>query len=222
VVDRRRDRRGELGGDLCLRPQSEPRFPRREHLLADRQPRDRPECDGFLEGRGELLQLGDEHLRRRLDCGHYTQIVWDTTTQVGCAIQACPAGIGSPPPGVTTAWSYVVCDYSPPGNIVGLRPYAAVLAAEVSLSGRVASRDGRGITNAVVTLTGRDNQPHTFITGRSGTFHFDSLAAGETYVVTVQARRFSFDPSSRVYTLNDNVSDADFTAQGGASANDRR
>jgi len=156
------------------------------------------------------------------DCGHYTQIVWDTSTQIGCAIQACDGTFGTPPPGVVGPWSYVVCNYSPPGNVVGERPYDVTLAAEVSLSGRVSSSDGRGITNAVITLTGRDNKPHAVITGRTVVYRFEGLTSGATYVVTVQARRFSFEPSSRVYTLNDNVSDADFTARGMSATTDRR
>ena len=45
------------------------------------------------------------------DVGHYTQIVWRSTTQVGCALAS----------NVTD--DYVVCRYSPPGNIVGLRDF---------------------------------------------------------------------------------------------------
>lgn len=44
-------------------------------------------------------------------CGHYTQIVWKTTTTVGCAKTTCD--------GMTT-W---VCQYDPPGNWVGEKPY---------------------------------------------------------------------------------------------------
>jgi hypothetical protein len=40
------------------------------------------------------------------DVGHYTQIVWAATTQVGCATQTCPDS--SP---------FTVCDYSPPGKL---------------------------------------------------------------------------------------------------------
>lgn len=52
-------------------------------------------------------------------CGHYTQVVWASTTAVGCAMQVCsqnsPFGGGS--------WQLWVCNYAPPGNYVGQRPY---------------------------------------------------------------------------------------------------
>jgi pathogenesis-related protein 1 len=52
-------------------------------------------------------------------CGHYTQIVWRTTTSVGCAISHCTSG--SPFGG--GSWYFAVCDYSPPGNYIGQKPY---------------------------------------------------------------------------------------------------
>jgi pathogenesis-related protein 1 len=47
-------------------------------------------------------------------CGHYTQIVWENTTKVGCAVASCP--------GLTYS-TVVVCNYSPAGNYSGQRPY---------------------------------------------------------------------------------------------------
>jgi len=44
-------------------------------------------------------------------CGHYTQIVWSGTKEVGCAVARR---------GVREVW---VCNYSPPGNFVNMRPY---------------------------------------------------------------------------------------------------
>ncbi|HEV3198977.1 MAG TPA: CAP domain-containing protein [Bryobacteraceae bacterium] len=45
------------------------------------------------------------------ECGHYTQIVWRSTVSVGCAVARG---------GGREVW---VCEYSPPGNVVGQRPY---------------------------------------------------------------------------------------------------
>ncbi len=44
-------------------------------------------------------------------CGHYTQIVWKTTTKVGCAKIECDG------------YNLWVCNYDPPGNWVGEKPY---------------------------------------------------------------------------------------------------
>lgn len=44
-------------------------------------------------------------------CGHYTQVVWKTTKKVGCAKIECDG---------MDIW---VCNYDPPGNWVGQKPY---------------------------------------------------------------------------------------------------
>ena len=44
-------------------------------------------------------------------CGHYTQIVWRATRQVGCAVASDVE---------RQVW---VCEYDPPGNVIGYRPY---------------------------------------------------------------------------------------------------
>jgi hypothetical protein len=54
-------------------------------------------------------------------CGHYTQVVWRNSTNLGCGVQACntnsPFGASFP------NWEIWVCNYLPPGNFVGQRPY---------------------------------------------------------------------------------------------------
>jgi pathogenesis-related protein 1 len=47
--------------------------------------------------------------------GHYTQMVWRNTQEVGCG--AAPPGAGGP------TWSTLVCQYNPPGNYMGQAPY---------------------------------------------------------------------------------------------------
>jgi hypothetical protein len=43
--------------------------------------------------------------------GHYTQMVWRRTTQVGCGIARCGSTV------------VMVCNYSPHGNVIGRAPY---------------------------------------------------------------------------------------------------
>ncbi len=53
-------------------------------------------------------------------CGHYTQVVWRNSTLLGCGITYCTTGS---PFSSSATWYNVVCDYSPPGNYVGQKPY---------------------------------------------------------------------------------------------------
>jgi pathogenesis-related protein 1 len=47
-------------------------------------------------------------------CGHYTQVVWRGTRELGCAIGNCPG---------LTFGNSIVCNYGPGGNVGGQRPY---------------------------------------------------------------------------------------------------
>ncbi|ONH92075.1 hypothetical protein PRUPE_8G152900 [Prunus persica] len=45
-------------------------------------------------------------------CGHYTQVVWRNSARVGCAKVRCNNG-----------GTFIGCNYDPPGNYVGQKPY---------------------------------------------------------------------------------------------------
>ncbi|XP_010245650.1 PREDICTED: basic form of pathogenesis-related protein 1-like [Nelumbo nucifera] len=46
------------------------------------------------------------------ECGHYTQVVWRNSVRLGCAKVHCNNG------GI-----FIICNYDPPGNYIGERPY---------------------------------------------------------------------------------------------------
>jgi len=45
------------------------------------------------------------------DSGHYTQMVWRESQQIGCAKAECSGNV------------IIVCNYDPPGNVLGQKPY---------------------------------------------------------------------------------------------------
>ncbi|XP_051885746.1 GLIPR1-like protein 1 isoform X4 [Pristis pectinata] len=56
-------------------------------------------------------------------CGHYTQIVWDTSYKLGCAVTECPNGLKGT--GLKRSAKIFVCNYAPAGNIIGRGPYTS-------------------------------------------------------------------------------------------------
>lgn len=50
--------------------------------------------------------------------GHFTQIVWKASTKLGCALVPCNGKNGTP-------GNYLVCEYNPPGNVLGRKFFEA-------------------------------------------------------------------------------------------------
>ena len=83
-----------------------------------------------------------------------------------------------------------------------------VTAAGVAISGRVFASGGRGLRGAVVRLTDQNGMIRSASTGAFGLYQFADVAPGQTYVVSIVSRRFSYSP--RVVQLNDSVAGLDF------------
>eukprot|EP00927_Polykrikos_kofoidii_P062551 TRINITY_DN57362_c0_g1_i1.p1 TRINITY_DN57362_c0_g1~~TRINITY_DN57362_c0_g1_i1.p1 ORF type:complete len:293 (-),score=28.70 TRINITY_DN57362_c0_g1_i1:80-958(-) len=58
--------------------------------------------------------------------GHFTQVMWESTTNLGCARAECP--------GEARETFVVVCNYGPGGNIVGSAPFRPDTAAALGLA----------------------------------------------------------------------------------------
>ena len=87
----------------------------------------------------------------------------------------------------------------------------APTAASVEVGGRVLSRDGRGLSGARIVLTDSTGKNRTALTGSFGYFRFDEVHAGETYIVKISSKRFTFAP--QIVNVTADLSNLTFTAQ---------
>lgn len=87
-----------------------------------------------------------------------------------------------------------------------------VTAASVSLGGRVTTADGRGIRNVLITLTETDGTIRTVSTATFGYYRFDEVSAGQTVILTLRAKRFTFVEPTLVLSVTQDVTDLNFTA----------
>lgn len=79
------------------------------------------------------------------------------------------------------------------------------------ISGRVLTTGGQGIRNVTVTLSGGGlASPISVQTGAFGNFRFDDIPSGQSYTLTINAKRYVFTPSSRTFTLTGDRTNEDF------------
>lgn len=84
-------------------------------------------------------------------------------------------------------------------------------AASVSISGRVLTPTGLGLSGAQVSLTGNDGSTRTVMTNAFGYYSFSDVFAGEFVILAVRSKRYSYTP--QVITVVENISDLNFTAE---------
>lgn len=99
-----------------------------------------------------------------------------------------------------------------------LSPFAIIqlapTAASVSVSGRVRSANGHGVRNVRLTLTAPDGTIRTARTSTFGYYAFLGVEVGHTYVLEItSSKRYTFANPTRVFGLQDTLTDIDFTAE---------
>lgn len=88
-----------------------------------------------------------------------------------------------------------------------------VTAAPGTITGRARTSNGRGIKHAVIMLTGGNlESPIYATTNQFGYYQFQDVGVGQSYALQINSGRYSFQNSSRVINLDDNLTDEDFIA----------
>ncbi len=103
-------------------------------------------------------------------------------------------------------------------GLISLSPFAinivAPTAANASVSGRVLTFKGSGIRNVRVSLTTPGGKVFQTLTGSFGYYKF-SVPAGQTYVLSVAAKQYTFANPTRIINLQDDLNGTDFVADDG-------
>ncbi|MGI8640779.1 MAG: PQQ-dependent sugar dehydrogenase [Pyrinomonadaceae bacterium] len=94
-----------------------------------------------------------------------------------------------------------------------LKIQAVPTAASVTISGRIATANGRGVSGAFIPFDGSGNsEPKTTRTNPFGFYRFSDVEVGQNYVITPSAKNYNFTPSSMVFTVFEDFTNLDFTA----------
>lgn len=102
--------------------------------------------------------------------------------------------------------------YSLRGGFWAFQP-AAPTAASSSISGRIRTDDGRGIRNVRLTLTNPlSGEILAALSSLFGYYRFDNVGVGQIYILSVNSKRYRFEPDLRVIILLDELTDEDFIA----------
>ncbi len=110
-------------------------------------------------------------------------------------------------------WPVINLTTSGPGANNHTYDFGFVLApsaGDVTVEGRVVTSSGAGIRNVYVILVEGDGTVHRTITGNFGYFRFDDLEAGQSVVLSVVSKRFTFANPTRVLTLKESIGDVNW------------
>ncbi len=87
-------------------------------------------------------------------------------------------------------------------------------AAPATVSGRVLDSKGRGVSRVQVKISGGDlTAPLSALTNPFGYFSIE-IPTGQTYIVNVSARGYTFSNPTQVINVNDSITNLMFTASG--------
>lgn len=82
--------------------------------------------------------------------------------------------------------------------------------ANVSISGKVLTSSGRAIQNASVSITDMNGNIRITKTNPFGNYYFEELTAGETYIIGVFSKSYTFN--SEIITPKDSLANVNFVA----------
>jgi len=139
------------------------------------------------------------------------------TDSPGPAFTSMNAAFASvPPASVNGTWTlrFEDCASTDTGSVSAASlTLISTSAASASVTGRVTTSYGSGIRNVMVVATGGGLvDPKVTYTGALGYYRFDGLEAGQSYVISVAAKRYVFEQPAMLLNLDQNVDGLNFVS----------
>ena len=88
----------------------------------------------------------------------------------------------------------------------------APTAANVVVGGRILTANGAGIRNVQITITFPSGEIRSTASTSFGYYRFSDIPAGQFYVISVAAKKYTFPEPTQIRQVQDDLTDVDFTA----------
>lgn len=82
--------------------------------------------------------------------------------------------------------------------------------ASVTIAGKATTEQGRGIGNVSIVMFDSQGNERTVMTNGFGYYRFENIRVGETVTIRAEAKRYRFNQSMIVRTINENLEGIDF------------
>lgn len=93
----------------------------------------------------------------------------------------------------------------------------AQTAADVSVSGRITTAKGGGISRVNITMTGSNGETRTALSNPFGYYSFSDVPVGDTYIFSVSHKQYNFNQSTQVRLILAETNDVNFAADNAVS-----
>lgn len=100
--------------------------------------------------------------------------------------------------------------------------YEPATSASAMVSGRVVDANGRSIRNVVITVTDLETGAVSYARTTTFGYYNIELPVGESFLLSVSARGYRFEPATKLVTVNESLANVDFVGHSGGKKSRER
>ncbi|MGB5012725.1 MAG: LamG-like jellyroll fold domain-containing protein, partial [Pyrinomonadaceae bacterium] len=106
-----------------------------------------------------------------------------------------------------------LCSLTPSFSPFAIAKPLVPSSSTVSVSGRVLTANGQGIKNTILSLSLADGTVVRTRSSSFGYYRFDNVESGQSAVLSIHSKRYTFAQPNRVISISDDLTSVDFIAE---------